>query len=236
MLAALARVAQLRRRIAEIDASALGARSEPRSLAGAIAETGALQRILVDLERDDVADRDSESDLSPVVVGQSPPFDRPWLAEKAPHRDAPVAFRGALLAYLAVFAVTLGMLLDYSQRPPETAPAAVAARHSGVVVHLEGVVVSRSGSADVVAGERCEITIADADDGNTATTCDVDVRCPSEAQRFRAASCPMAGRDLRMQMNGLAIDTTDRRATFILLDRAGSLAGGATLRLFDAMP
>lgn len=235
MLAALARVAQLRGRIAEIDASVLGTRSEPRSLSAAVVETDALQRILVDLEGDATTSRDSESDLSPVVVGQSPPFDRPWLEEKAADPDSPVSFRGALLAYPAVFALALGLLLE-SQRPPANAPAAATPRHSGAIVRLEGVVVSRSGSADVVARDHCEITIVDADDGNAASTCDVDVRCPNATQRFRAASCPMAGRDLRLQMNGLAIDTTDRIATFILVDGAGSLVGGATLRLFDAMP
>ena len=71
MLAAVARLTQLRARITEIKGTAPGSTVEPSSLAGAIAEQARLERLLSDIEDGAIAVPELESELAPMVIRAS---------------------------------------------------------------------------------------------------------------------------------------------------------------------
>lgn len=230
MLAALSRCEQLRQRIVEIDPRAVGRTPALHSLASAFAESTRLERILVDLETPPAIDPEADQELPAVVCNGGDGELRELPAESG--LTAPERRRARLLS-LAVFvpiaAVTVAAQLAWE---PSSAPASRPPQNE-TTIRLTGVVVSRSGSVDVKAGEHCEIIVADSGDREAGRECRIDVRCSNVSQGFLAESCPIGEpkAPVRMQMNGLEIDAAKGTATFTSWDLAGIIRGGARMRL-----
>ncbi len=230
VLAALSRCEQLRQRIVEIDPRAVGRTPALHSLAAALDESTRLERILVDLETARAIDPDADQELPAVVCNGADGEIRELPAETG--LTAPERRRGRLLS-LAVFvpiaAITVAAQFAWE---PRSAPASRPPKNE-TTIRLTGVVVSRAGSVDVQAGEHCEIVIADSGDRETGRECRIDVRCPTVSQGFLAESCPVGEPKgpVRMQMSGLEIDAAKGTATFTSWDLAGSIRGGARMRL-----
>jgi hypothetical protein len=230
MLAALSRCEQRRQRIVEIDPRAVGPTPALHSLASALAECARLERLLVELEAPPAMDPETDAELPAVVREGGDGEVRDLPAESG--LTAPERRRGRLLS-LAVFvpiaAVVVAAQLAWE---PRSAPASRPPQDK-TTVRLAGAVVSRSGGVDVREGERCEIIIADSGDREVGRECRIDVRCPTVSQGFLAESCPIGEPKgpVRMQMTGLEIDAAKGTATFISWDLAGSIRGGAKMRL-----
>jgi hypothetical protein len=230
MLAALSRCEQRRQRIVEIDPRAVGRRPELHSLASALAESTRLERILADLETPPATDPEADQELPAVVHEGGDGEVRELPADSG--LTTRERHRGTFLS-LAVF-VTMAALVVAAQlaSDPRSAPASRPPQNE-TTIRFTGVVVSRSGSVDVREGQRCEIVIADSGDREAGRECRIDVRCPTVSQGFVAASCPIGEPKgpVRMDMNGLEIDAAEGMATFISWDLAGSIRGGARVRL-----
>jgi hypothetical protein len=199
----------------------------PSPLSAILSENVRLERILATLEQRALAEPDpddADADLASIV-----------LESDGAGRAVPVApdrRRRAILTLGFLIPVALFVVFSRVAREPRAGETPSLPREE-TVVHLSGVIVSRSGTIEADPGDRCDITIVDSGDLVSPPGCHIQIHCPRVDQGFNAARCPIAGpgSPVRMQSNGITIDELARTATFIVGWHGEVIRGGATLRL-----
>lgn len=218
LFAARARCAQLRERVAEIDRRAAGPRVEPRSLAAALAEKERLLRVLQVAEEEAAEERGEE--LS-VTAGSDA------VAENAAPNEAqaPPPTKLVLALALGVLVVTLGALVFVLYEFNRTVAVEASDR---IDTYFAAVVESRTGEINARVGDRCEVVLRLASEGE----CRLDVTCPGVERRTSSPSCPMPGEGARLEAHWPGIDFDGEQLSFVDTDEQGHERGRATARAY----